>query len=253
MRKLRHWRTHGIFDEFFAPATGARVELAPARTPHVSDLRHFDFVSGGAITHSAIFALARIPNVRGKIRVIDNDTNNISNANRYLLLNLERLALPKAVDLATQHFPGLSISPLNFRYEAKNLPQIGRFAPAVLVGVDHIPTRWDVQQASPDWLGISATSHYGMMFTAHERNLPCARCAHPVDDPDFGDIPTVSFVSFWAGLFLAARYARSISCGQENPNCQQIWFCPIRPEAQPSLTPVQFRASCQCGRRNSDR
>jgi hypothetical protein len=248
MRKLRHWRRHEMFDEYFAPAGNARVALAPASTPSVSDLGEFDFVSGGAVTHGALFALARIPKVNGKVRVIEDDTNAISNANRYSLLTLDRLNILKADDLATQALFGMDISPLPFRFEQANMGKIGQLALAVLVGVDDIPARWAVQDAAQGWLGIGATSHYGMMTTIHQPHLPCARCAHPRDDSEPREIPTVSFVSFWAGLFLAARYLRYLSVGREVPEEQETWFSPLRPEEPPRLTRVQRRAACACSR-----
>jgi|GraSoi2013_100cm_1033763.scaffolds.fasta_scaffold54130_1 hypothetical protein len=246
MRKLRYWRRNDVFDEYFGSTACARVELVPASTPHVGNLGTFDFISGGAITHATLFALARIPGVGGEIRIIEDDTNNMSNANRYALLRLDRLHLLKATDLATQGLGGLKVSPVTCRYEEMNLLQIGPLAPTVLVGVDHIPTRWEVQRASPSWLGIGATSHYSTMFTAHQGHLPCAKCAHPIDDVGVGQIPTVSFVSLWAGLFLAARYVRIVACGEENPDQQQIWFCPLRPEERPQLSPVPIHRKCIC-------
>src|SRR5262249_44220260 len=43
MRKLRHWRQHEMFDEYFAPAGNARIALAPPSTSSISDLGEFDF------------------------------------------------------------------------------------------------------------------------------------------------------------------------------------------------------------------
>jgi len=145
-----------MFDEYFAPARNARIALAPASTPSVSDLGEFDFVSGGAVTHGVLFALARIPKVSGKVRVIEDDTNAISNANRYSLLTLDRLNMLKADDLATQALSGMDISPLPFRFEDANMGKLGQLAGAVLVGVDDIPARWAVQDAARGWLGIGA-------------------------------------------------------------------------------------------------
>jgi hypothetical protein len=102
MRKLRDWRRHDVFDDFFAPTHSAKVVLAPDSTPHPTHLGQVDFVSGGAITHSAIFVLARILAATGDGRVIEPDTNDISNTNRYSLLRMDRLRLEKAIDLASQ-------------------------------------------------------------------------------------------------------------------------------------------------------
>jgi hypothetical protein len=70
MRKLVcHARNSAMMMETFAPSTDIEFALAPAGTPMVSELGEFDFVSGGAITQSALFVLTRLPAVRGHARV----------------------------------------------------------------------------------------------------------------------------------------------------------------------------------------
>jgi hypothetical protein len=39
--------------------------------------------------------------------------------------------------------------------------------------------------------------------SAHPTGTACAGCVHPRDDDFTGEIPTISFVSFWAGLVQA--------------------------------------------------
>ena len=63
-------------------------------------------------------------------------------------------------------------------------------AARVVVGVDHIPSRWAVQDAGPEWLGIGATSHYELQVTEHPLGWPCARCLHPHDDEGNTILPT---------------------------------------------------------------
>jgi hypothetical protein len=244
MRKLRDWRKHDIFDDFFALTTYARLQLASDLTQKRTALDRADFVSGGAIANAAIFALARLPAARGVVRVIEPDLNGLSNANRYPLLTLDRLNLGKAHDLATRNLGNLKVRGLPLRFDATSHRRIGTFAPSVLVGVDHIPSRWDVQRTLPKWLGIGATSHYGVMITVHEAGLPCATCAHPIDDPGTDLIPTVNFISFWAGLLLAVRYVRHMSGIREDPAEQLILFHPLRPERPPQRGPVPFRPGC---------
>jgi hypothetical protein len=69
----------------------------------------------------------------------------------------------------------------------------------VLVGVDDIEARWWVQEANPVRLAIGATSNNLAQLTTHTPSSPCAACLHPVPMPA-RTIPTISFVSFWAGL-----------------------------------------------------
>jgi hypothetical protein len=102
---------------------------------------------------------------------------------------------------------GLVIDPFDLRYDTDIRPTL-RLAPAVLVGVDDIPTRWQLQRAHPDWMAVGATTHWCAMASFHEAHLGCAECAHPYDDPNGGRIPTVAFVSFWAGLLTASYLLR---------------------------------------------
>jgi hypothetical protein len=118
---------------------------------------------------------------------------------------------------------------INERYEEERAGLIkpGR---SVLVGVDDIPARWLVQRASPAWLGIGATTHWSAMASFHEAGLGCAECLHPLDDPSTAAIPTVAFVSFWAGLLLATYFLRQVSGRPAEAAEQQIYMTPFRAE-----------------------
>lgn len=212
MRRLRHFAAPGPFDDFFRATEFARVALAPAGTPPPTvDIGRFDMVSGGAITHAALYALARIPGVRGRARVIEADANEITNINRYALLLRKALGLRKAEHIAGLGLGSLQIESVPLRYEPAHRKEIGSLAPRVLVGVDNIESRWSVQDEHPRWLGIGATEEYFAFLSVHEPGLPCARCVHESGPPPEGEIPTVAFVSHWAGLVLAAALARELS------------------------------------------
>lgn len=238
------------FDELFAPSTEAEVRLAPARTPVSSgELCAFDCVSGGAIIQSALYALSRIPGARGTVRVIDPEIGDLTNLNRYALLRRSRTTILKVVDLAEMALSGLRVHPLAERYDASLQKRLGPPAPAVLVGVDDIPTRWEVQAAHPQWLGVGATTHYSVLASYHVHGVGCARCLHPKDDPGGGPIPTVSFVSHWAGLWLACLFAR------EQVNCrppveqQSVYLTSLRAESPAALWfgPVPALSDCPFG------
>jgi hypothetical protein len=47
-----------------------------------------------------------------------------------------------------------------------------------------------------------------VVVSEHERGQPCAGCLHAWTEDVVGDIPTISFVSYWAGLLLVARMLR---------------------------------------------
>jgi len=240
------------FAELFNPSTAARVRLAPLGTPSpTGDLDRFDCVSGGAIIQAALYALSRIPNASGDVRLIEPEASDFTNLNRYSLLRRSHTNVSKAVDLATMSLAGLRIEPLTERYVAALRERLGSPAPAVLVGVDDIPSRWEVQKARPGWLGVGATTHYSAMASYHVEGLGCARCMHPRDEPGGGPIPTVSFVSHWAGLWLASLLARERIGARPLVGQQCVYFTSLRAESPAALWfgPVSARRDCpfECG------
>jgi len=142
---------------------------------------------------------------------------------------------------------GLALQGVPLRYERASATAIGPLAPHVLIGVDHIPTRWEVQRAEPDWLGVGATTHWSAMSSFHQRGLACAGCLHPSDDPNTAPIPTVAFVSFWAGLLLATYLARKAAGHDLSPREQYTYMWPLRPERL-WRSPVATRRDCPVGR-----
>jgi len=241
----------GAFDDLFRTTVEATVRLASAATPAPSgELGSFDCVSGGAIIQAALYALSRIPSVRGTIRVIEPEVADLTNLNRYSLLRRSRTTVLKAVDLAEMRLGGLSVHPVVERYDAALRQKLAPHAPAVLVGVDDIPSRWEVQAACPQWLGVGASTHYSAMASYHVSGLGCARCLHPRDEPGGGPIPTVSFVSHWAGLWLASLFACERLGMRPPPLKQSLFFTSLRADSPAALWfgPVPQRPECplQC-------
>ncbi len=235
------------FDLLFAPTREAIVELAPARTPSpTGDLGAFDCISGGAIVQAALYALARIPGARGAVRIVEPDVSDMTNLNRNALLRRSRIGMAKAVDLAEMQLGEMRVTPIVARYDSALRSSFGQHAPSVLVGVDDIPTRWEVQAARPSWLGVGATTHYSAMASYHVSGLGCARCLHPRDEPGGAPIPTVGFVSHWAGLWLASLFARE-RIGARPPAVKQcLYFTSLRADSPAAIWvgPVQPRADC---------
>lgn len=207
-------------------------------------------MSGGAITNSALYCLARLPAVEAHGRIIEPDIADLSNLNRNAFLLRSGRRLPKAVGL-TKMLGGtaMNFKPVLKRYEAATVDEIGKLAPIVVVGVDHIPTRWLVQQAKPEWLVVGATTHWSAMASFHGVGLGCAHCLHNQDDPDDGLIPTTACVSFWAGLLAASYVARHAAGELISPKEQQVYLTPFRPETL-FASGVAQRSDCPtCGRR----
>jgi hypothetical protein len=240
---LPHALNRDMTSAVFAYTDEYSFALAPETSPTASDLGRLDCISGGAITNAALYCLARIPNVSVLGRIIEPEHAALDNLNRYVLLRrsaAERRA-GKAVDLAAILAPcNLHFAAVPERFTEKTHLEL---APTVLVGVDHIPTRWTVQRARPDWLVVGATSHWSAMASFHSLGLGCAHCLHPTDDPDDQLIPTVACVSFWAGL-LSATYIARHAAGEVIPlDQQQIYLTPFRPEKL-HRAPVPLRPRC---------
>lgn len=250
MRKLQASALYPpIFTELFAPVSQASVSIAPRGTPPPPrDLGSFDLVSGGAINQSALYALARIAMARGLARVIEPDHNDVTNLNRNAFLRRSRLGLSKADDLASQPLGNIVVAGVSVRFDDATKHHVLPFAPSVLVGVDHIPTRWAVQRAGPVWLGVGASSHYMSVASFHTGPIACAGCLHPVDDPNDTPIPTVSFVSHWAGLWLAAMLCRHRTSSLTLSE-QSVFVSLLRPDSSAGIwkSQVPVRHDCPVG------
>jgi hypothetical protein len=232
----------------FAGCGDVQFALAPANMRLCSNLGHLDCISGGAITNAILYALARIPDVEGQVRVFEPETPDLTNLNRYMLLLRSNFVLAKAHDLAGMLAHRFSVQPMVTKYGPEMPPAIAALRSNVLVGVDHIPSRWIVQQAHPEWLGIGATTHWSAMASFHQAGLGCARCLHPVDD-EAGNtpIPTAAFVSFWAGLLTAAYFLRHLAGEDTAWDEQHVYLTPTRPET-PFRAAVPTRMGCPtCG------
>lgn len=228
MRKLAsHALSPSYYAQLHAPTERAQFALAPSDTPTTPDLPPFDIVSGGAIANAALFALLRLPGASGRGRVLDHDESAMSNLNRNALLRRSALGVPKVEDMAhLARGTGIAIEPVAARFEP-GMP----VAPTVLVGVDDIPSRWAVQASRPDWVGVGATDRYSVLVSSHAPPEPCSGCLHPAaPPPNDAPIPTCAFVSFLSGLFLAARWTRSVGGRPPRADEQQLFLNALRPE-----------------------
>jgi hypothetical protein len=165
----------------------------------VGDLGDLDVISGGAISHALIFCLLRIPGLRGSLRVIERQDAELSNVNRYSLLRASHDGADKLQLLRQVATEGLRIEGVNTLFTRTTRGDLLPLAARVLVGVDDIPARWWVQEAEPEWLAIGATGNHIAQLSTHVADTPCAACTHP-EPLATQTIPTISFVSFWAGL-----------------------------------------------------
>lgn len=172
---------------------------------------HIDVISGGAITNAVIFSVLRAPQVAGvDLRVIEPDFLDLSNLNRYAMARRAFVGQPKTAMLESYASPMVRIQGLRTRLEPATSASLRPWTDKVLVGVDDIPSRWRAQEeARSSWVGVGATSHDYVLVSEHIPGQACAGCTHTRADENEGPIPTIGFVSLWAGLVLALKLLTS--------------------------------------------
>jgi hypothetical protein len=232
---------------FFEPSLYCNWDFGSVPIPK-EDV-HFgevDIISAGAICQAALYALMRFPKVQMWGRIFDDDLTGESNLNRNMLTLVTDVDSKKVVVVAKRCSTEVRVEPIPYRFE-RTVLGVGKLAPRVLVGVDDIPSRWEVQRCAPGWLAVSGTSHFSVSSSAHSPDEPCCGCLHPIDDPaGQNPIPTVSFVSFWAGLVMAVRLIREALASPYSRNRQHLWLTPLRMD-QPHAamwTSVALRQDC---------
>jgi len=200
-----------------------------------------DLISGGAITTAAIYCLLRVPAISGDLRIFEPQRLDATNLNRYPLARRSDIGTAKGAICARCATRDLQIGfePERFDGALASL----RPTADVVVGVDEIPARWSAQRATRTWLTVGATSHFFAMVSTHEAGQPCAGCAHPRDDNAPGEIPTISFVSFFAGL-LQARALVLHKMGVSLP--RQATYCYPLGLYGRSILPVGVAPSVDC-------
>lgn len=194
----------------------------------IVDFGQVDVISGGAISQACLYALMRFPDIRMRGRVFDDDLTGQSNLNRNMLTLASDIGSLKVEIISERCGAKLQLRPIANRFICES-SEADKLAPRVLVGVDDIPSRWNVQRHAPGWIAVSGTSHFSVSSSAHSAGSACCGCLHPVDDPAGANpIPTVSFVSFWAGLAMAVRLFREVIGNPYSSDRQHLWVTPLR-------------------------
>jgi hypothetical protein len=180
-------------------------------------LGRVDFISAGAITNSALYTLLRIgAQLRG--RVIERKEIDPPDLNRYLLVLTCHLGLAKVAILTGIAREGVEMTGIEVLYTEETRAALEPLASSVMVGVDHVPSRWLVQSEQPERLVIGATEGFEALVSFHRLGLPCAGCLHPTSPPNEATrtVPTISFVSFFSGFFQALALS-ALATGAEPP------------------------------------
>jgi hypothetical protein len=189
------WRAH--------PGRQVNLDLSLYQVDGPVTLGEVDMISGGAITNAALYALLRMPALTAAIRIIEPDLLALANLNRYALALRSMVGWAKTRALGSFSTPGITITGSDEKFDEVTARHLAPIAQRLLVGVDHIPTRWAAQRAATGWICVGASSHDFAMVSVHPPRTPCAGCAHPRDEDVLGEIPTISYISFWAGLIQA--------------------------------------------------
>ena len=219
------------------------VRLLVPEPTACSQIGQLDVISGGAITHGSLFALLRVPGVAADVRVFDHD---MFDWPEYQPVPAWETVVARgqqggAAGSLFAAKPRIEAVPTCFDDElgAKTV-----LADTVAVGVDDIPSRWRVQRVAPGRVVVGATSHFEVVVSEHPPSAACARCLYPDGDDDNRAIPTVSFVSAFAGILQAYRLL-----GNSPPSGRQTRAAPVNlAGAEPLIElGVSARPECEAG------
>lgn len=219
------------------------VRLALPRTEPSVDLGCVDVISAGAITNGMLFALLRVPGITGQLRLFDADRLEATNLNRYPLGRRSLAGQSKVSVLEGYATCDFQIAGTPARFDGELIDAVSLNG-LVVVGVDHVPSRWRVQERAPGTVVVGATSHFEIVVSEHPSGEPCAGCLYRDGDEQPGaPIPTVSFVSTLAGVLQAHRLLR---CLTPPARSRQVRAAPLNLAGQAPLIElgVQRRISC---------
>lgn len=189
-------------------------ELFPGLPTRAGRAGRLDLVSGGAITNAVLFVLLRLPGFSATARVIEAQDVDLSNVNRYMLLRASHQGIPKTHQLEAASSKAIAITGVRELFTRETRHHLAPLAGRVLIGVDNVEARWWVQEEWPEWLCVGATQATIAETTTHRPDGPCAACLHADPLPAGVTIPTISFVSFWAGLLQTCELLSDLEHGQ---------------------------------------
>jgi hypothetical protein len=168
----------------------------------------FDVVSGGAVTNALVNVFHWLAPLVPDMFVLDDDDVDWHNLNRCVQFRASDVMTAKTDALQKTSTGLLTIKGTRGRFAATGEQLM---ADHVAVGVDDIRARWWVQESWPSHLYVAATSNYEAVVTTHHPGQACAGCAHPEAAAPRSEIPTISFVSYWAGLIQACALLADLS------------------------------------------
>lgn len=185
----------------------------------VSLLRPIYLISMGAINSALLYTLCSIPLIRCKAIIIEPQTAEVSNLNRYLFLTA-RDAIQNASKcsvaqrFAQQHL-AIKVYPESYedyRFRLQSPIDIA------LVGVDTDESRWHVQEDLPRVLLCGGTEVSQVRVSQHVNpaEQACLGCIYPKRDMPLSSaqpepVPSISFVSALAGILMTGELIKENS------------------------------------------
>src|SRR3954451_6281355 len=126
----------------------------------------------------------------GTLRIVDNDEGDLSNLQRQVIHNSERVGVPK-VDSAEQTItalnPDVKVEKYNLRLDASNIMDILPGYDIVVDGLDNFPTRYLLNDASVSLkipvVSAAILGFEGQLSVFSPYEGPCYRCLFPEPPP----------------------------------------------------------------------
>lgn len=212
---------------FFEELPKAGLTLAPPDTPLITDIGSIDIISAGAISNAFLYSVLRVPDIVGQARTFDRDSSDGGNLNRNAFLTTDWVGKPKVALFANHATPRFTIDPIPEHFPLDGSVSL---AESVIVGVDDVPARWALASMAAAWMGVGATTHFNSMASYHYRHSACAACLHATDEEIDGPTPTIAFVSFLAGLLVAADLMIETGSRNVSTASRQRYMSALRPD-----------------------
>jgi hypothetical protein len=229
--------------------------------PSMIEVGELDVVSAGAMSHAALNGLAAVPGVRGRGGITESKHLDEPDLNRYVLAIAADLGAAKAPVLATRARNALDLVAEVSAYQGSERRAarmtMGTPAPLALVGVDHLPSRIDVQRDWPELIVNGATEGPMACVSVHPADAGTGACLACITDPGAvqrGTVPTLAPVSCAAGLAMAAEVVKArVDRLREWRLEGRLWINVMRPDLPYSIRTDRPKPTpgCSCLRAES--
>jgi molybdopterin/thiamine biosynthesis adenylyltransferase len=187
-------------------ALNYKINHVPWNNPSLPNEVSLDacLIGAGAIGMAVAYALASLP-ASGKLAVIDPETVEFSNLNRYSLATITDVGLSK-VDVVKRNLRNLEVKAFKGAYE--QYPHRGKHD-MVVVAVDNVKTRREVQLDFPRIILNGGMYANSFRISRHDDflNKACLGCLYPSYSEVSSEqpYPAVSFTSMFAGALLVSE------------------------------------------------